>query len=164
MGDTRTFQNSEVPQGLDLGILHQEVAALIPTLCCITGDSFQFTLVFSSALTSQEDSDLLQALADHYPDTLDRAQQRRMDKVDLRTAQIMSEGFVYQGITFSESATMQRNLLALNARDLRLALSPILPFYVSSMDNRESIQISSVQEFLSFSGSLVRCRAVQGRL
>jgi len=77
----------------------------------------------------------------------------KMDSIDARTGALIGAGFVYDGKLFSESSTMQRNLLVLNARDLRSALSGLLPMVISTKDNMDEAVLSTVAEFLTFYNS-----------
>ena len=74
----------------------------------------------------------------------------RMNAIDAKTGALIGAGFTYDGKLFSESSAMQRNLLVLNARDLRGILAGLLPMVISTQDNMDEVSIATTTEFVAF--------------
>lgn len=77
---------------------------------------------------------------------LSELQAERYEQIDIVTGKLISEGYVYNGVTFSMSANAQANLLgAYTAKELLT-----YPFAWNSKDDSSTYYIADATEMASF--------------
>jgi hypothetical protein len=102
---------------------------------------------FAATLSPEEETALNTLIAEHDPETLAELKQRRIDEVDARTAEIISDGFEFGGLVFSGSVESQSRILGAYAGRDNPAIYPIRWM---TKDDKSYIDITDVNMLTAF--------------
>lgn len=92
--------------------LEEEVTIPDPEGIAFSSDGLSLVLTFAEELSVEQAATLDALIAAHDPQVLENLKVQRRKEIDKRTTEIVSEGFEFEGITFSASVEAQARIMA----------------------------------------------------
>ena len=139
-----TRNEAEFGYDMELSSLSKEVESALPGKpFSVSANDGAAVFVFDDDLTGPETSTLNAVVAAHQTTVyLARLKAWRKSQIDLRTRELVTSGFSYNGRVFSTSETAQRNWEVLHSNRAELAY----PFQMATTDNDEIYPVAHADE------------------
>ena len=126
--------------------LEEEATIPDPEGIAFSSDGLSLVLTFEEELSAEQIATLDALVAAHDPQVLENLKIQRRKEIDKRTAEIVSDGFEFAGITFSASVESQARIMAC----VIAGASAPFPIRWMSKDDTEYYDVEDVATMAAF--------------
>jgi len=106
-----TISKDMINLRLLIGELDAEETIPDPQSIAFSKDGLALSIYFENELSTAEQQTLDTLVSEHNPETLEEAKQRKCEEIDDRTAELVADGFEFNGVVFSGSVESQSRVI-----------------------------------------------------